>query len=262
MNRYLIVALCLSTAGCLPDEELPAGETGGSRDYFIECYCQPNRDFRLTATRVLPLAGELRPDFDIPLEVTIVADQRVPLAFRVLQTGGGFVYNYWSRERLATGVDSLSLEILTPEGERVSARTVVPPAVAIDSASLGEGGATIWFRTSRAPGENYYLYVVQTFDDAGAREHASSLLDYSILPPASVVERTIAFAPAKGMTRVRLLLRRMTRQCYDYQVSLNEANSAQQGSIVTPAPLVGNIQGALGIFTCYTEDVRVLDAGM
>ncbi|WP_155828269.1 hypothetical protein [Butyricimonas synergistica] len=28
---------------------------------------------------------------------------------------------------------------------------------------------------------------------------------------------------------------------------------ANQGSITTPVPLVGNIQGAMGIFTCYTK---------
>ena len=49
---------------------------------------------------------------------------------------------------------------------------------------------------------------------------------------------------------------RITKDCYNYQISLNEANSANQGSITTPVPLEGNIEGALGIFTCYTEDTK------
>ncbi len=57
---------------------------------------------------------------------------------------------------------------------------------------------------------------------------------------------------------VFITLMRITEACYNYQISLYEANSANQGSITTPVPLVGNIQGALGIFTCYTKSNKYI----
>jgi hypothetical protein len=255
--KKTIIALLL-LAGCLPEEKLPVKTTGKMRDYFIECYCQPDREFMLTVTRVLPLAGELDPDFNIPLEVTIIAGKSIPMIFQLFQTSGGFVYNYGNRERLAPyGVDTLYLNVLTPDQGEITAKTIVPSPVTIDSARVEEAAATIYFQTSRNPEENYYLYILQPFDKDGPLERESCFLDYSALSPASPVERAIPYSPAAGTTRVHLILRRLTRSCYDYQISLNEANSAQHGSITTPVPLAGNITGALGIFTCYTEDTHV-----
>jgi hypothetical protein len=255
MKRFLYLIAALA-GGCLPDETLPAGETGEAGDYFIECYCRPGEEFLLVATTVLPLAGEVVPDLDVQLEVTITAGKSVPLYFRVYQAPGGFVYNHGSHETLDAGVDSIFLHARAPGGKLITARSVVPAPVVIDSARAGGNAVTLHFQGADAPGENYYLYVVQPFAGDEELERVSSLLDYSTLPPRSPVTRALPVPP--GTTRASVSLRRLTRACYDYQVSLNEANSAQHGSITTPVPLAGNIQGAVGIFTCYTEETRVL----
>ncbi|MDR2414933.1 MAG: DUF4249 domain-containing protein, partial [Odoribacteraceae bacterium] len=130
--------------------------------------------------------------------------------------------------------------------------------VTIDSARLDDNLVTIRFLTSSNPGENYYLYILQPTGGQETLDNRSTLLDYSASPPRSVVERSLPL-PA-GATGARLVLRRLTRACHAYQVSLNEANSAQQGSITTPALLDGNINGALGLFTCYTEDALDMEA--
>lgn len=70
------------------------------------------------------------------------------------------------------------------------------------------------------------------------------------------IEKTVRCQEIEKAEAIVILLLRITEECYNYQISLYEANSANQGSITSPVPLVGNIQGALGIFTCYTEDYR------
>lgn len=70
------------------------------------------------------------------------------------------------------------------------------------------------------------------------------------------IERPSNAKKSQKQKPVVILLLRITEECYNYQVSLYEANSANQGSITSPVPLIGNIQGALGIFTCYTEDYK------
>lgn len=53
-------------------------------------------------------------------------------------------------------------------------------------------------------------------------------------------------------------LKRLTREGYLYQLSVKEAQAANRDPLIPPTPLHGNIRGALGIFTSYTCDRRVL----
>ena len=76
----------------------------------------------------------------------------------------------------------------------------------------------------------------------------------SVLMPGNVMA-----APESGQAEeIIFTLKRITKANYDYQVSLNAANTANQSSITTPVPLKGNLQGALGIFTCYTVEKQTV----
>ena len=60
-------------------------------------------------------------------------------------------------------------------------------------------------------------------------------------------------------TVVSVSLKRMTEAGYRYQYSMMEAKTSGDESLFAPVELLGNIEGAMGIFTCYTEDrARVL----
>ena len=83
-------------------------------------------------------------------------------------------------------------------------------------------------------------------------------MDLSDHTPGTSIEKTIKCPQIEQADAVFITLMRITEACYNYQISLYEANSANQGSITTPVPLVGNIQGALGIFTCYTKSNKYI----
>ena len=108
--------------------------------------------------------------------------------------------------------------------------------------------------------QNYYIYSVQARKEGAGDDNLlkkeTSYLDLSHHTGGVTIERTIKCQEIEEAEAVVILLLRITEECYNYQVSLYEANSANQGSITSPVPLIGNIQGALGIFTCYTEDYK------
>ena len=108
--------------------------------------------------------------------------------------------------------------------------------------------------------QNYYIYSVQARKEGAGDDNLlkkeTSYLDLSHHTGGVTIERTIKCQEIAEAEAVVILLLRITEECYNYQVSLYEANSANQGSITSPVTLIGNIQGALGIFTCYTEDYK------
>lgn len=65
-----ISLLCFS---CMPEDNLPIRAVGETPGYFIECYCQPNEIFLLTASQVLPISQELKLTLSSDLQIHIQA---------------------------------------------------------------------------------------------------------------------------------------------------------------------------------------------
>lgn len=114
---------------------------------------------------------------------------------------------------------------------------------------------SIHFSTSEDPTQNYYIYTLSSQPTIDIQKR-DSYLNLSHYKSASTITRRIVCSQIAEADIAFISLMRITKDCYNYQISLNEANSANQGSITTPVPLEGNIEGALGIFTCYTEDTK------
>ena len=154
------------------------------------------------------------------------------------------------------------MSIYTPEKEHITAKTAIPDHITISSyfVSKATNSVTIGFQTSPNPMQNYYIYSVQARKEGAGDDNLlkkeTSYLDLSHHTGGATIERTIKCQEIEEAEAVVILLLRITEDCYNYQISLYEANSANQGSITSPVPLIGNIQGALGIFTCYTEDYK------
>lgn len=259
MKRYLIIIFIPLLWGCMPEEELPLRNMGEINGYFIESYCKPGQPIALTATTILAVAEELNPDFYISMDVWATALYPIHLKHKLFTIpGSNFIYNYGSDDIFdPKGADTLYLNILTPEQQQIRAKTFIPSQVTIDTAWLTNNTAGIRFYSSRNPDENYYLYTLQLAKGDSLLEKEVSYLDYNSFSPTSMIERTITSSLIEHADYALLSLKRITRECYDYQISLNKANSAQQGSITTPVPLAGNIEGAWGIFTYLTEELRL-----
>lgn len=67
-----ISLLCFS---CMPEDNLPIRAVGETPGYFIECYCQPNEIFLLTASQVLPISQELKLTLSSDLQIHIQAGE-------------------------------------------------------------------------------------------------------------------------------------------------------------------------------------------
>ena len=239
MKNGIFTLLFLTLLSCMPEEELPMKDMGEISGYFIECYCKPGEFYTLNAAKVSSII-KLIPTFSPSFLGNFRHDTK---------------FNQF-------GLDSLYLSIYTPEKEHITAKTAIPDHITISSffVSKATNSVTISFQTSPNPMQNYYIYSVQARKEGAGDDNLlkkeTSYLDLSHHTGGATIERTIKCQEIEEAEAVVILLLRITEDCYNYQISLYEANSANQGSITSPVPLIGNIQGALGIFTCYTEDYK------
>ena len=173
--------------------------------------------------------------------------------------GSEFIYNYGSPEKFEVRyIDSLFLDITTIDNKSITASTSIPPAVSIYNCQVAGNEAIIRFYISEKADENYYIYTAEAVHADSILNKEVCYLDYSEFQQEGLTEKSVILPDIGQAEEIIFTLKRITKANYDYQVSLNAANTANQSSITTPVPLKGNLQGALGIFTCYTEDKQTV----
>lgn len=259
--KLYISILAFFAVACMPEENLPIRNVGETPEYFIECYCQPNEPLALAATTILPVSADLKVDFSQDMSIIIHTDKNIRLHHELYTLpGSDFIYNYGNEEQLkVNGLDSLYLFITAKNGVQIDASTAIPSAISIYDYRRNNNEITIRFYTSEYSSDNYYIYSAEASRNDSIIEKEVCYLDYSEYHSGGLTEKSVTLSSiAPDAEKIILTLKRITKANYDYQISLNAANSANQSSITTPVPLKGNLKGALGIFTCYTEDQQTI----
>lgn len=257
MRKFLIIGIviCVLLPGCELGERLDIQRMGDSPGYFIECYCRPDSMYEMTATRIAPVAEPQVLDYSLEFDVCILADEPVKLYHSLyFRPDNHFVYNYASSKRLDVAkVDSLYLEVTAPGGEAIFSETAIPKQVKIDSVTWHGKEITTYFMSDECEEENYYVLTLSWESEGG------NVRTYFLSGFEGREQVKQEYPLSDTVTSVNVSLKRMTEAGYRYQYSLFEAQNAGTESLFAPVELLGNICGAMGIFTCYTEDrARVL----
>ena len=90
--------------------------------------------------------------------------------------------------------------------------------------------------------ENYYIYTAEAVHADSILNKEVCYLDYSEFQQEGLTEKSVILPDIGQAEEIIFTLKRITKANYDYQVSLNAANTANQSSITTPVPLKGNLQ--------------------
>lgn len=259
-KKFLIGFICLSACiSCMPEENLPIRDMGDVSDYFIECYCQPEQRIVLTATHVVPITGNMQYSFPPEMDVAIRTPEKINMYYVFSHASSDVMWNYQSAKTLETErIDTLRLDIVTANKKKITAWTLIPDNVKITNYNTKKNEATIYFYSSNEPQQNYYIYTLELKNGGSITTHESAYLDYSHYQARALIEKSIISNGLEEAEEVKLILKRITKENYHYQISQNAASTAVQGSITNPVPLEGNLHGALGIFTCYTEDQKII----
>lgn len=248
------ILVCLSVTSCELGKELDIQDMGKSPGYFVECYCEPDEMLNLTATRLAPIAEDQLLDYSLEFQTYIVAGERFKLYHSLfMKPGTQFIYNYASDHRLTReDADMLYLDMCAPDGTKISGQTTIPDNVRLDSASIIGDQVYTCFTTSLDISRNYFILMIQAFEEGKARKR--DIYFMQDLNAGVKVENRHSFLTSETMDSVVITLKRLTREGFRYQLSIKDAEDANRDNLVTPAPLAGNLNGAIGIFTCFTKD--------
>lgn len=259
MKWIIFVCFGVLLTACKLGEDLEVQDMGDSPGYFVECYCRPGEMYELTATYIAPIAKDQVLDYSLEFDVYVVAEERIKL-FQSLfsKPDSKFIYNYATNRRLSRELtDTIFLEIVSPGGEKISGWTEIPDEVKIDTVMISGSSISTSFYTSSDVRQNYFILTTQIM--IGGKVKDRSVYYLGNYTGEQMIEKKQKIEILQEADRVVVNLKRVTETCYKYQLSLHQSGSSNQDNITSPVPLMGNLAGAMGIFTCYTEDCFKID---
>ena len=260
---YPILLLYFFQVACMPEERSPyPSYRGNCRSIIIECLLSTRPAVRFIGNecasgirKICKSTFSKRNESDHSCRQSHFTDTYFIHSprFRVYYT------IMEARKNLKSAISiTLLLDITTIDHKSITASTSIPPAVSIYNCQVAGNEAIIRFYISEKADENYYIYTAEAVHADSILNKEVCYLDYSEFQQEGLTEKSVILPDIGQAEEIIFTLKRITKANYDYQVSLNAANTANQSSITTPVPLKGNLQGALGIFTCYTEDKQTV----
>jgi hypothetical protein len=252
------------------DIDLPAYESR----LVVECYLEPGKPITLLLSRSAAYFDAF-PTFDQRfLEEVLVSGADISITHRErtypLSNELTFdhetrkVFNYRSNKIIPADYESaFYLNILTPEGDRISANTRLLPAIPIDSlvVDFSEDDPTkariLTYLTDPPEQENFYRRIL----------HEGSLdNDPEQDFPANdrIVEDVLLFGTAfdykAGDTLVSTIYH-IEEAYFNFLESVQTARNSNGNPFAQPSPIISNLEGnsgAIGIFTGLSYDRKTI----
>ncbi|SMO52253.1 protein of unknown function [Saccharicrinis carchari] len=249
---YLSILLAILLPACVENRELSFNGLHTEPGYFIECYLIPGDIYRLSATKLQPLYEDYILDYSLELKVKI--DTLLLEHGLYKQEHTQYLYNYTHPYHFMPAQNALiELMLITLENDTVLASTTVPAKVNILNPRKDNNEISFDFTLSPQSIHNYYMLNI-SLQQADTVYRKNRFLDYGHLNTKDTVTFSYDISHYGDSEKISVVLRRITKANYDYQISLQNAKDANRDNLVLPSPLAGNLKNATGIFTCFTCD--------
>ena len=232
--------------------------------FFIECYLKPGGLYNLTATEVQPIFEDYILDYSLDFDIFIIDEDSIELLRSLFfDSETGLVYNYGGARQLDNLTEEISLFAITPSEDTITAFSLVPEQVVMESAEHLGSLITASFQLSSDINQNFYIAIVnyqyfeenENGDQIVVSDFDIKYLELGNIDAENVYELRFENESYIDSPRLKLTLMRVTEENYNYQLSLENAKNASTDNITYPSPLEGNLVGGVGIFTAYTEAV-------
>lgn len=257
-HKLLWIFMLLILFSC--EEGLDIESPNANPGYFVECYMRPGELYNLTATQIQPIFEDYILDYSYDFDAYVI-DEDTNRMYQSLfvEPETGFIYNFGSPERLYPELEEVKMLVISPNQDTLTASTTIPEQVSLESAIYSDNMISLSFYSSTSVNQNFYIAIVN-YTELDKEEKEIMAFDIKYLEFAdteSQVLQKIEFENSlySSSEDLKLTLMRVTEENYNYQISLEDAKSAGTDNITFPAPLAGNIENGIGIFTAYTEDV-------
>ena len=251
-NIIFSVIVLFAIVSCIENRELPYGSLIAEPGYFIECYLISGENYKLSATKLQPLYLDYDLDYSLKFDVWIDKLKLTQGIFR--DDNSKYIFNYGHFLRFKEKKKKkVKLLVITPENDTIKGSTTMPKEIDILNAAYAKNHISFDFVLSNEEWHNYYMINVnKEYPDTIHR--TIRFLDYSHLSTQDTVNFEHQITKDEQPIKIDAILRRVTKENYDYQISLENAKDSNRDNLILPSPLAGNLENSTGIFTCYTTD--------
>lgn len=268
IHYYIVLIHLLLLAGCNLEREIEIDLPGYDIHYVVECYLEPNQNFRLLLTRSSAYFDPFSSPQDFFNDL-LVSEAQVFIyhrnrTFRLFNQpqfdlAARKIYNYTSDRNVPLNYEEdFHLVIVTPEGDSIFGDTRLLPPVPIDSvvAEFKEPGALARVLT-------YFTDIPDTPNYFRRMLHESSLdslpiQDFSV--DDRFVENVFVFGSdyefEVGDTVFNTIFH-IDEAYYKFLETFNRAGGANGNPFSQPSPIASNLYGTarvVGIFTGLSYD--------
>lgn len=266
---YLLLGMVF-LASCNLDQEIEIELPEYETYYVVECYLEPEKNFRLLLTRSTPYFAP----FSTPQEYfndLLVTDAEVYISYRErtvrlfdqaqFDLSSRKVFNYTANRLVPKNyTDDFQLTIITPEGDSIFATTRILPPVPIDSVVTEFNDTDTLARVL-----TYFTDIPDTPNYFRRMLHESSLdslpiQDFSV--DDRFVEDVFVFGTGYdyevGDTVINTIFH-IDEAYYNFLETFVRASSSNGNPFGQPSPITTNLYGTanvIGIFTGLSLDRR------
>lgn len=260
-NKLILLFIVLISFSCQPDNSLDLEDLSAPPKYFVECFCKPGEFYQLTATKVTPMADDFIWDLSIPFKAYITDNSTHKLNQGVFfNNQTHFVYNFASSIKVPEDFsDTLYLKVVSPEGDTITGKTHTISEVKIKDYKVNNDNIELTFDTDESSLYRYYVSIIENWKDKKIKNTVKLFSDFSKsnkkTETLSISNEITEFSSINEIDSIRIKLLHLTKENYEYMLSLKEAIKANEDNLTQPTPIKGNLNNSLGIFTYYTEDI-------
>lgn len=244
---YTILVIFLFTSCQLEDEiNLDLPQSKGV--YMVECYLIPGQPARLSLYKTNPLNEKMALELEWKAQASITNGEKEYRLLNMLNvTDEGYIYNYISEDTITAGA-GYALTIVTQEKDTLRSYTSSVSAAKMDTVAIS--GNTLSLSINNEPAESYYMVVLRKYNNTGfkVKSHLFALNSQSKSFPVYLKDNF------QDYTKVSVSLYCITKENYDFQQSIDQAEGAGGNIFNVPAQIKSNVENSIGIFTYCTVD--------
>jgi hypothetical protein len=268
----IAAAILMTSCGSL-EKEIDLNLPEYQSQYVVECYLEPGQPFALLLTRSVPYFAPFPDSSDLLefAESLLVDSAQV----KISHNGNEYVlsnipffnpltkkaFNYFNPTLVPQDYDnSFSLEIITPDGKNINAKTRLLPVIPIDSVVIerNEKVDTLFrvltYLTDVPNQENYYRRMLHHNSLDSIPEQDFTTFDDFVDDGKIVFGSGYDFE--EGDTVYNTIFH-IDRAYFDFWESTFNAVNANGNPFGQPSAIISNLQGdagAIGIFTGLSYD--------
>nr|WP_320117686.1 DUF4249 domain-containing protein [uncultured Marinifilum sp.] len=258
IHKLLLILMVLSFSACALNNDADIEFPDAEKKLMMECYLTPGKNFELRLMESNSFEEDLVLQLAWNADVRISSDDSEIKLLNILNSNRNtnYVYNYGISKLVPDNYSgNYSLDIITEQGERVSATTSAVEFIPIKEVHEEGNEVKLSFCIPENTKEKYFSIIAEGEYD---EEKKLIIEDFDGSNWTSQDVELSLRGNFQDWQNLKVKLLHITSHYFEFKKSINEAHDANIDPFTVPTEVSSNVEGGYGIFTYFTIDSLVI----